>query len=27
MLGSDAERVLQLSTMPVLVVRHPESKT
>jgi nucleotide-binding universal stress UspA family protein len=23
MLGSDAERVLQLSTVPVLVVRHP----
>lgn len=26
MLGSDAERVLQLSPLPVLVVRHPRSK-
>jgi nucleotide-binding universal stress UspA family protein len=26
MLGSDAERVLHLSTLPVLVVRHPETQ-
>lgn len=26
MLGSDAERVLQLSKLPVLVVRHPDAK-
>ena len=26
MLGSDAERVLQLSPLPVLVMRHPEAR-